>query len=52
MTRDLKITIRVTAEEMKMLEKAAAEDDRKVSNFVRLAALRAIRGNGKPKARA
>jgi uncharacterized protein (DUF1778 family) len=51
MTRDLKITFRVTTEEVEMLEKAAAEDERKISDFVRLTLLRAIRGKGKRKAR-
>jgi len=50
MRRDKKIVFRVTDEELQVIQKAAAKDERVLSDFCRLTLLRAIR-KGKPKRR-
>jgi len=49
--RSERIIFRVLPQELALIKKAAARDERLLSDFVRLTLLRAIRGTGKRKAR-
>lgn len=49
MRRDNRIIFRVSDAERAAIEKAAAKDERVLSDFLRLTALRAVRGKPKRK---